>query len=89
MGHPEFFPVEVNTADFYKLIRVPGIGRISAQKIISACKDGRITTLDALKKMGIIVQKARSFITVNNCSPKTAEPQKELIQKQLFLWDEI
>ena len=65
----DHFPVEVNRADYHTLLRVPGIGQISARKIIAARKVG---TLDFshLKKMGIVLKRARLFIT---CSGKMME----------------
>ncbi|MCX7727440.1 MAG: radical SAM protein [Chitinispirillaceae bacterium] len=46
--HPEFFPVSINKANKYQLMRVPGIGPITAQKILSIRKEGRIMSLDTL-----------------------------------------
>ncbi|MBI4722167.1 MAG: radical SAM protein [Candidatus Stahlbacteria bacterium] len=87
--HPESFPIEVNTASFHQLIRVPGIGRISAQKIVCARKEGRITTIESLKKMGIIGSRARNYILINSRMPKITPNPKETAQKQMFLWEEI
>lgn len=87
--HPEVFPIEVNKASFHDLIRVPGIGTISAQKIISTRKENKIVTLETLTKMGIITRRARSFITVNGHLPTSTSLPKNTIHKQLFLWDEI
>lgn len=55
------FPVDVNTADYKMLIRVPGIGRQSAMKIISSRKFGKLREVQ-LKKMGIAFNRARYFI---------------------------
>lgn len=55
------FPVDVNTADYKMLIRVPGIGRQSAMKIISSRKFGKLREFQ-LKKMGIAFNRARYFI---------------------------
>lgn len=56
------FPVEVNRADYNTLLRVPGIGVKSAMKIISA---RRLSSLsyDNLKKMGVVLKRAKYFIT--------------------------
>ena len=58
------FPVEVNRAPLEVLLRVPGIGARSAYKITEARK---YTTLDfsALKKMRVVLKRARHFITAN------------------------
>lgn len=55
------FPIDVNTADYKMLIRVPGIGRQSAMKIISSRKFGKLREFQ-LKKMGIAFNRARYFI---------------------------
>ncbi|MCL2236050.1 MAG: putative DNA modification/repair radical SAM protein [Defluviitaleaceae bacterium] len=56
------FPVEVNTAPYETLLRVPGLGVKSAQKILRA---RRLTTLDFgdLKKMGVVLKRAQYFLT--------------------------
>lgn len=58
------FPVEVNTASPELLLRVPGVGPKSVQKILSA---RRYTHLDfaMLKKMGIVLKRAQYFLTCN------------------------
>lgn len=62
ISHLENFPVEVNTADYYTLLRVPGIGTKSAERIV---RSRRHHTLDFedLKKMGIVLKRALYFIT--------------------------
>ena len=62
LKHPEFFPIDVNTASLEELIRVPGIGIKSAYKIISARRFGRLDEL-RLKSMKISLKKALHFIT--------------------------
>lgn len=58
------FPVEVNTADYEMLLRVPGIGVTSAKKIIAARKVAHLTH-DKLKYMGVSLAKSKYFITCN------------------------
>ncbi|WP_249902108.1 putative DNA modification/repair radical SAM protein [Paenibacillus sp. PK3_47] len=62
INHPEHFPVEVNRAPYEMLLRVPGIGVRSAQRILKARRAG---TLDypALKKLGVVLKRAQFFIT--------------------------
>lgn len=56
------FPIDVNTADYKAIIRVPGIGVQNARKIVAGRKFNRIT-FEHLKKMGISVNRARYFIS--------------------------
>ena len=60
--HPELFPVEVNTATYSQLLRVPGIGVTSARRILTARWQ---TTLDfsSLKKLGVVLKRAQYFLT--------------------------
>lgn len=60
--HPEFFPVDVNRADYATILRVPGIGVKSAKMIVSARRHGRLGS-EGLKKIGVVLKRARYFIT--------------------------
>lgn len=62
LRHPEQFPVEINKADYYLLLRVPGIGVKSARRIVQARKTGRLDFND-LKKVGVVLKRAVYFIT--------------------------
>jgi putative DNA modification/repair radical SAM protein len=56
------FPVEVNTVPYETLLRVPGMGVVSARKIIRARRMGALDFPD-LKKMGVVLKRAQYFIT--------------------------
>lgn len=60
--HLETFPVEVMTADYYQLLRVPGLGVNSARRICRARRYGGLRFED-LKKMGVVLKRAMYFIT--------------------------
>lgn len=60
--HRDAFPVEINLADYELLLRVPGIGVQSAQKIIASRKFRRLD-FDDLKKMSVVLKRAKHFIT--------------------------
>ena len=70
MRHPEFFPVEVNRADYEALLRVPGIGVVSARRILVARRTGPLHA-DELKKLGVVMKRAQYFLT---CSGQLATP---------------
>jgi len=61
----DFFPIEVNNADFYQLIRVPGIGIKTAERIINERKKCKIKYLQTLEKIGVNLKRAVPFITLN------------------------
>lgn len=68
LTHPEFFPVEVNTADYETLLRIPGVGVISARRILAARRSGRIHVED-LKKLGVVMKRAQYFLTACGKTP--------------------
>jgi len=72
IDHLGMFPVEINTADYFTLLRVPGIGPKSARRIVSSRKTARLDYFD-LKKMGVVLKRAQYFIT---CSGKMMEQMK-------------
>lgn len=62
LGHLENFPVEISTADYQTLLRVPGIGTKSAGRIIKARKAGKLD-YQSLRAMGVVLKRAIYFIT--------------------------
>ena len=58
------FPIEINTADYEMLLRVPGIGITSAKKIVAARRVARLS-FDKLKYMHVSLSKSKYFITCN------------------------
>ena len=62
LRHMEQFPVEVSSADYETLLRVPGIGVTSARRILVA-RRGAPLTFDVLKKIGVVLKRAQYFIT--------------------------
>ena len=68
----QHFPVEINKADYNTLLKVPGIGVISAKRIITARREFNLT-FENLKKLGIVLKRARYFIT---CNGKYYDPIK-------------
>ena len=78
MRHPELFPVDPNRADYELLLRVPGVGLKSASLIVASRRFGRLGFAE-LKKMGVVMKKARYFLecrdlpagqTVNELTPQ-------------------
>ena len=82
VNHLEQFPVEIMRADYYTLLRVPGLGVRSAKRIVSARRYG-VLDFDSLKKMGVVLKRAAYFIT---CNGKTMFPlrlDKDFIARSL------
>ena len=64
LRHPDFFPVEVNRADYEALLRVPGLGVVSARRILTARRTGPLR-LENLPKLGVVMKRAQYFLTAN------------------------
>lgn len=58
------FQLRINQADYYTLLRIPGIGVISAKRIILARRSATLK-FEHLKKLGVVLKRARFFITCN------------------------
>ena len=61
----DIFPVEINSAPFIELIRVPGIGIKSARKIISIRKKMPFKNINELKKLGVVTDRAEKYIKID------------------------
>ena len=64
-----FDPIEINTAEFQQLLKIPGIGPISAKKIIDSRSYMRIRDLSTLKKMGVPTSRAAKFVLLDGYRP--------------------
>lgn len=73
--HPEFFPVEINSAPPEILLRVPGIGFKSAYKIVQARRYGKLDFV-SLAKMRVVLKRARNFITCSGKFLGTDNPEQ-------------
>ena len=62
LRHLEYFPVDINKADFYTLLRIPGIGVTSAKRIIRARRNFKLN-FENLKGLGVVLKRAIYFIT--------------------------
>lgn len=69
LRHLEQFPVDVMRADLETLLRVPGIGPVSARRIVSARRCGALR-FDDLKKLGVVLKRAQYFITCGGKLPE-------------------
>jgi putative DNA modification/repair radical SAM protein len=58
----DFFPVEINSADYETLLRIPGIGAKTARRIIESRRSRRLN-MDNLRRIGAVLKRARYFLT--------------------------
>lgn len=61
ISHLEYFPVNVNRAPYEMLLRIPGVGVTSAKRIVAA-RRSRSLDFAALKRIGVVLKRARYFI---------------------------
>ena len=64
LAHPERFPVEVRTAPYRELVRVPGIGPGTARRIVAERVSTSIRGLGDLRKIGVVTIRAAGFLTI-------------------------
>lgn len=83
VSHLEEFPVEVQTADYEKILRVPGIGVKSALRIVQARRSARLTFED-LKKMGVVLKRALYFITCGGKQMYPVRLEEDFITRNLL-----
>ncbi len=62
LNHKEYFPLDVNRADYHDLLRVPGIGVTCAKRIVTVRRTAKLS-FDGLKKLGVVLKRAKYFIT--------------------------
>jgi probable DNA metabolism protein len=91
LRHPWLFPIDINTADRQMILRVPGIGLKSANRIVSLRRSGRLR-LEHLKQIGIVVSRALPYLQCDglpntqwsganpvNASSVAKQPKKHLV----------
>ena len=70
LSNIDIFPVEVNSASYRELLRVPGIGKISARRIIEFRKRNIIfKNMEDLKNIGVSTKRAETFVKLNQFLP--------------------
>jgi predicted DNA-binding helix-hairpin-helix protein len=78
LAHPERFPVEVGTATREELLRVPGIGPLTAGRIVSQRGDTVFRTLTDLRRLGVVTTRAAGFLTLRGRRLQTSRWTEQL-----------
>jgi putative DNA modification/repair radical SAM protein len=72
----DFFPIEINRADYETLLRIPGIGAKTARRVIETRRSGRLS-FDNLRRMGAVLKRARYFTTCGGSAiERPDDPQR-------------
>jgi predicted DNA-binding helix-hairpin-helix protein len=60
--HPEIFPLDINQASKLELLRVPGLGPITVNRILKYRRKGRISRIESIAKPGKLANKAKQYL---------------------------
>lgn len=95
LAHRECFPVDVNAADREQLLRIPGIGVRSVNRIISSRRFGRLRVCD-LQKLRVSWKRAAPFVIAADHNPALQQLDLQSLrqrlqpkQQQLLLFDAV
>ncbi|MGI6062331.1 putative DNA modification/repair radical SAM protein [Blautia sp.] len=83
ISHLQYFPVEINKADYRTLLRVPGIGEKSARRIVGARRHHSLD-FPELKKIGVVLKRAVYFITCNGRQMYPIKLEEDYIVKNIL-----
>ncbi|MBA3345304.1 MAG: radical SAM protein [Gemmatimonadales bacterium] len=78
LGNPERFPVEVRTASYDKLLRVPGIGPLAARRIVNRRASTVLRGLADLRGLGVVTTRAAGFLTLRGRRLQTTRWTEQL-----------
>ncbi|MVZ64635.1 putative DNA modification/repair radical SAM protein [Sphingobacterium sp. DK4209] len=83
LRNPHFFPIDINSASYSMILRVPGIGRGSALKIVQARKFGKLHE-HQLKKIGIAFNRAKFFIRYADSIRNWGDLQMDAVRRTIL-----
>ena len=78
LAHPECFPVEVATASYDHLLRVPGVGPVAARRVVTERSGTVLRGLADLRKLGVVTGRAGGFLTLRGRRLETARWTEQL-----------
>lgn len=78
LARADQFPIELNNAEHWELLRVPGIGPTSAERILALRGEHKVTSLKHLELLGARVDRARNFVTLAGRHYPREEPAQQL-----------
>jgi predicted DNA-binding helix-hairpin-helix protein len=63
LRNPDFFPVNINIASKFSLLRVPGLGPVTVKRILEQRKQSPMKTIEDAGKAGVRLEKAKKYLT--------------------------
>lgn len=88
LRHIQQFPMEINKVSYEELLRIPGVGAVSAKRIIRQRRMAAVK-FDDLKKIGVAVKRAKYFLTCCGRYYGGSDLTPEFIRNRLLSADEI
>jgi predicted DNA-binding helix-hairpin-helix protein len=85
-AHPEFFPLNLTTASYEELIRVPGIGPTSAKRFVELRQKSLITDPRELSHLGMVVKRTAPYLLLNGRLLSSRASDNRFGTAQLDLW---
>jgi predicted DNA-binding helix-hairpin-helix protein len=87
LRHPELFPVDINAAPRERLLRVPGIGYRTVERLLRIRSHHRISSAD-LVRLRVRMTEARHFVITADSRPATVPPARvfERLEQQRLEW---
>jgi putative DNA modification/repair radical SAM protein len=82
-SNKHLFPIEINRADYYQLLRIPGIGPVSAKRILEYRQKNKIHNLQELKSLGAVIKRTAKFILLDG--KRTEVLEKKIPSSELLL----
>jgi predicted DNA-binding helix-hairpin-helix protein len=86
LGHPEFFPLDIRTAPYERLLRVPGIGPVSARRLSELRRSSVILDPRDLARLGVLLKRAAPFLLLNGRAVTSSRVPARIESAQLDLW---
>jgi len=83
LRHPEFFPVDLDVADYESILRVPGVGVRSAKMIVQGRRFGSIR-MEHLKRFGVVLKRAKPFLVDHGNPFSSREVHPERLRQLLL-----
>jgi predicted DNA-binding helix-hairpin-helix protein len=84
LRNPHLFPVNINRADYEMILRVPGIGVRSAKMIVDARRFRQLNSWH-LTKIGVVMKRARYFITCNELPAHWGSWEPKQLRRHLIM----
>ncbi|MCX6230152.1 MAG: putative DNA modification/repair radical SAM protein [Bacteroidetes bacterium] len=83
LRNPYLYPIDINKADYEMILRVPGIGLHSAKLIVTSRRYGKLNE-GHLKKMGVVLKRAKYFITCNQLTDGHKDLLPAIIRRNIL-----